>query len=736
MSATALRARLLAREKEPPEDSVWLRIAVGALVMLALTAVIAQGATDAFTSAGGLLLVPIGYTFSHAQRHRANIATKVVLAVGLLAALGAFLQGVRMAQTVDQARIPLASLFVWVQVLHSFDVPRRRDLSFSVVSSLILMAEAGSLSLGTGFIVFLVPWTALSAAWLYLSQRPARHEVPEPVFVQTQRRPVSGSGVAAGRSIAAVTAAAVTAIAAVFMLIPRLPGAFVRLPPFALRSAMSVPGFEGQVVNPGLPALGSAGGVVDFLPSAYPGFGSSVDLRARGHLSDQIVMRVRTPQAALWRGQAYDRFDGTTWTASDTGAVNLGQGGDQSFSMPSVGNALPGRRIVTTFYVQTNQPNIVFAAYTPEQVYFPAAQLSVDRYDSIRAPILLDQGLVYSVVSDIPVPTTEELRAAPARWSKAELRQYTELPSDLPARDVALAKRITAGSSSVYDEVMAVQGWLQRNTKYNLDIPRDPPGVDAVDHFLFVTRQGFCEHIASSMAVLLRAVGIPTRLVTGFGPGERNPFTGYYEVRESDAHAWVEVLYPNVGWVQYDPTFGVPAAAPGIGGRFIAPEVIRAIGRFVARVVPGPVKSAARQVGSAIAAAARASLAAWPVTVPLMVLAFGAAWLVRRRRRVGRAHGPKPTGAAKAFVALSDVLRSRGYVRAKHQTPTEFLRGIRQSGTLPRELVPDAELVVRAFERERFSGMEPAQEEIEDVLEAAARIRGGARREKQPSGFG
>jgi protein-glutamine gamma-glutamyltransferase len=736
VSTSTLRARLVDRQKEPPEESIRLRIVVAALVLIALVAVIAQGATDAFTSAGGLLLVPLGYTFSHLQRHKANIATKVVLAVGLLAALGAFLQGVRMAQTVDQARIPLASLFVWVQVLHSFDVPRRRDLSFSVVSSLILMAEAGSLSLGTGFILYLAPWTAIAAAWLYLSQRPARHEVPEPAFVRTVKRPGEGVGAAAGRSMAAATAAVATAIAAVFMLTPRLPGAFVRLPPFALRSAISVPGFEGQVVNPGLPSSGGAGGITDFMPSAYPGFGSSVDLRARGHLSDQIVMRVRTPQAALWRGQAYDRFDGTTWTASDPGAVSLGQEADQSFPIPSEPTSLASRRIVTTFYVQANQPNIVFAAYSPEQVYFPAAQVSVDRYDSIRAPILLDQGLVYSVVSAVPITTPDSLRSAPARWSKAELRQYTELPSDLPARDVTLAKEITAGSSSVYDEVMAVQGWLQQNTKYNLDIPRDSAGVDAVDHFLFVTRQGFCEHIASSMALLLRAVGVPTRLVTGFGPGDRNPLTGYYDVHESDAHAWVEVLYPNVGWVQYDPTFGVPSAAPGIASRFIAPEVIRAMGRFVARVLPGPVKSAARQVGSAIGAAARGTLAAWPATTPVIVMALTAVWAVRRRHKTRRAGGPRPTGAAKAFVALSDALRSRGYVRADHQTPTEFLRGIRQSGTLPREIAPDAELVVRAFERERFSREDPPPDEVEGALAAASRVREAARREKTPSGFG
>jgi len=464
------------REKERPEDSIRLRVVVAAMVMVALVAVIAQGATDTPTWIGAVLLVPLGYAFSYFQRDKTSVGTKVVLVVGLLTALGGFLQSVRFAQSVDQARIPLASLFVWVQVLHSFDVPRRRDLSFSVVSSLILVAEAGALSFGTGFLVFLVPWAGLGALWLYLSQRPARDAVPEPSFVRRIRRANRGLGVATARSLAAGTTAVLATVAVVFMLTPRLPGAFVRLPPFAVRTAISVPGFQGQVANPGLPSGGGDGGVVDFSPSVYPGFGSNVDLRARGRLSDDVVMRVRSPQAALWRGQAYDVYDGTTWTASETGTVAVGQDFEQSFQIPSGPSDAPTRRIVTTFYVQADQPNIVFAAYAPEQVYFPAPVLTVDRYDSIHSPILLDPGLIYSVVSTIPITTPSILRAAPAVWSKAETNQYTQLPADLPGRDVALAERITAAATTTYGKVMAVQDWLHRNTRYNLDIPRDPTG--------------------------------------------------------------------------------------------------------------------------------------------------------------------------------------------------------------------------------------------------------------------
>ena len=292
---------------------------------------------------------------------------------------------------------------------------------------------------------------------------------------------------------------------------------------------------------------------------------------------------------------------------------------------------------------------------------------------------------------------------------------------------VGLARGITAGATTTYDKVAAIEDWLRRNTRYNLDIPPDPPGANAMDYFLFESREGFCEQIATAMAVLLRSVGVPTRLVTGFGPGERNTFTGYFEVRESDAHAWVEVLDPEVGWVQYDPTFGVPPAAPGLGGRFIAPEVLRAVGRFVSRAVPEPVKAAAREVGAALGAAAHAALSAWPVTVGVTALVL-LGGLTLRRLRVARRRARPPTGAAGAFLTLSEALRARGHPRGEHQTPAEFLRAIRRSRTLPSELLPDAEVVVRTFERDRFSGEKPPPEDVEEALSAAARVHEGATR--------
>ena len=265
----------------------------------------------------------------------------------------------------------------------------------------------------------------------------------------------------------------------VFMGIPRLPGTLVRSLPFSLGGAASaVSNFAGGVENPSLPAA-AGDGVVNFSPDAYPGFSDVVDLRARGHLSDQIAFRVRAPQAALWRAEAFDTYDGTTWTISDRSTEPL-----QASDAPNAVTVPPGLagpigpvpivRVTQTFYIETQQPNVLFAAAIPEQVYFPSAGLEVDRYGSVRSPILLDEGMVYSVVSDVPVTDARTLRLAHPPGPIVSEPIYTQLPATLPDRVGDLARRITAGATNEYDRVEAVQSWIRHNTTYDLNVPHGP----------------------------------------------------------------------------------------------------------------------------------------------------------------------------------------------------------------------------------------------------------------------
>ncbi|MEX2417029.1 MAG: transglutaminaseTgpA domain-containing protein, partial [Actinomycetota bacterium] len=528
------------------------------------------------------------------------------------------------------------------------------------------------------------------------------------------------------RGIAIVAVLGLLASSAVFLAMPRVRATQIVAPPFSLTNAVPVPEFSGAVVNPGLPDDG-ASVASSFLPDAYPGFGAGLDLRARGRLSQQIVMKVRSPQAAFWRAQAYDNFDGTTWTATNDTINEIATGNPTILPTdPLETPPVPSKEMLQTFYVEKQQPNVIFAAARPSQLYFPASTIATDGYSSMRAPILLEEGVIYSVVSDVPEVTPAMLRGSNTAELPSEFpQQYLQVPEEMPARVSRLAHQITDGEQTAYDKVLAVQRWLKENTEYKLDIPRDPPGVDAVDYFLFERRQGFCEHIASSMVMLLRAAGIPARLAVGFDSGERNAFTGYFEVRQADAHSWVEVYYPRFGWIEYDPTHAVPLADPGVGNAFVAPQVLRAIGRFIARVIPEPVKAVARSAWSSVASAAKWTARTWPVMV-VAVLLVAAGFLALRRYLRRSRRGPPPTGAAAAFVSMCDTFAARGRPRREFQTPSEHVSRLLGEDWVARNAHNDMLRIVRTFERERFAPAKPDPREIQEAIEAAGRLKAQA----------
>jgi protein-glutamine gamma-glutamyltransferase len=130
----------------------------------------------------------------------------------------------------------------------------------------------------------------------------------------------------------------------------------------------------------------------------------------------------------------------------------------------------------------------------------------------------------------------------------------------LPPLDIRisnLAEKVTVLAPSNYDKAVALEQYLSTHFGYTLELPRSLP-QDPLADFLFVRKRGHCEYFASSMAVMLRSLGVPSRIVTGFRGGEFNDLTGQYVVRASDAHSWVEAYFPGYGWVSFDPT---PAAS-------------------------------------------------------------------------------------------------------------------------------------------------------------------------------
>jgi hypothetical protein len=136
--------------------------------------------------------------------------------------------------------------------------------------------------------------------------------------------------------------------------------------------------------------------------------------------------------------------------------------------------------------------------------------------------------------------------------------EYLTLPP-LDSRISRLADEITSKAPSNYDKAVALEQYLSTHFGYTLELPSTLP-PDPLANFLFERKKGHCEYFASSMAVMLRSLHIPSRIVTGFRGGEFNDLTGQYVVRASDAHSWVEAYFPGFGWVSFDPTppGGVP----------------------------------------------------------------------------------------------------------------------------------------------------------------------------------
>lgn len=334
--------------------------------------------------------------------------------------------------------------------------------------------------------------------------------------------------------------------------------------------------------------LGSGAGGEPAPGDGYFGFGDELDTRSRGDLSDKVVIRVQTDRPALWRGLTYDEWDGTTWTRSEDTSFEMPVDGDGSYyAYPGVGDdrllgdwlvdaavqddfvekVLPldeeiaVEERVQVFEVERTISDVIVAEYQPDALQLPFGSVTYETHDaSMRAPYPIPAGTTYTVTSRVPVVTAEVLRRndpLDQRLVPEIQDRYLQLP-DVPDRVEKLAEDVTRSAPTTYDKVRALEQWIEDNTEYNRDIPVQPEGMDAVEHHLFVEKAGFCEQIATSMTVMLRSLGVPARLAVGYTPGRYDRWRGSYEVKGSNAHAWVEVYFPGLGWQGFDPTAGVP----------------------------------------------------------------------------------------------------------------------------------------------------------------------------------
>ncbi|MGD8457552.1 MAG: transglutaminase-like domain-containing protein [Anaerolineales bacterium] len=164
----------------------------------------------------------------------------------------------------------------------------------------------------------------------------------------------------------------------------------------------------------------------------------------------------------------------------------------------------------------------------------------------------------YRAFSIAPIYGENELRESEPSYPDWVTDRYLQLPEDLPERIMDLARELTFSHTTPYDRAVAIERYL-RSFPYTLDLPQRPAGVDTVDYFLFTLKKGYCDYYATSMVVLARAAGLPARFVSGFIGGTYDAENGYYIVTADQAHSWVEIYFPEHGWIAFEPTAGRPS---------------------------------------------------------------------------------------------------------------------------------------------------------------------------------
>lgn len=402
-----------------------------------------------------------------------------------------------------------------------------RDSRDLVLLSFFMLVAASALTVSVGFLLILFVFLLLGT-WtfvLYHMIGESEQNAPDQAAALIESRDLVTPSLL-GLSVAA-SAASLLFTAVFFFVIPRVGQA--ALP---LRARL------GQMVT---------------------GFSDRVDLGSFGTMQTDatVVMRVEFPDGTAdpegldtlrWRGVAFDHFSGREWSVSHPQRRMLPQavGGQALLARPRG----TGLLITQEIYLEPIGSEVLFVAPRLLGVTVSGGPVLADALDAVTSPVPQAR-FRYRVLSELDLPVRRP--TGPGRLlSEEERARYLQLPL-VSARVRELAREVTRLSPDQWASALRLTHHLQTTLRYSLELKRGP-GVEPLEDFLFVTRSGNCEYFATGLAVLLRSLGIPARVVNGFQRGEWNPYGGYFTVRQRDAHSWVEAWIPDRGWVTLDPS--------------------------------------------------------------------------------------------------------------------------------------------------------------------------------------
>jgi len=314
-------------------------------------------------------------------------------------------------------------------------------------------------------------------------------------------------------------------------------------------------------------AFAAVRGSVGMVSKSY---GPHLPLGRGRTLSDALFLEIQAPDPPnpgvryYWRARIYDHYAGGVWSSTITTTIPL-----TPTLLSQTFPELEGRW-TATFTFTTAMP--ILTLYAPAQplwVSRPAQAVLARNYDdtvdvvTLQSMPYLRLGESYQARASLSAATVAQLRAAGTEYPLWVTERYLQLPPDITPRTRELARQIASGLETPYDVASAITLYLRTYIHYSDTVPSLPPGEEPVDWFLFDLREGFCNYYATAEVVLLRAAGIPARLAVGYATGEQRDRV--YQVRQRDRHAWPEVYFPGIGWVEFEPTASLPAIQRPLG---------------------------------------------------------------------------------------------------------------------------------------------------------------------------
>jgi len=301
-----------------------------------------------------------------------------------------------------------------------------------------------------------------------------------------------------------------------------------------------VPGAAGTLVS-----TDGAGGGTSTAESSLVYAGDSLAVTGSVELTPEVRYTVEATDDAYWRVATYDRYTGGGW-------VRTGERRRYDGPFP----APPGRtRTVEQRYTAETSIATMPAANSPTEVRNVPVPVQVTAAGDLQPASPLQAGESYEVTSEQPTAGSRELRAAGTEYPEEVETRYTQLPSSSPDRVEERTDRLTANADNSYDTARVVEQYLQNSYEYSLDVER--PRGNVADRFLFEMDAGYCTYFATTMVTMLRTQEVPARLAVGYTPGQQVD-DDEWVVRGYNSHAWVEVYFPDQGWVRFDPTPSAP----------------------------------------------------------------------------------------------------------------------------------------------------------------------------------